>query len=69
MSASDEIRLVQFRQEKYDCMRLRRGEPPFFEFKLNDAERIVGVHHYWTTDLPDRETVDHHIIVWIEARF
>jgi hypothetical protein len=60
-------RLVQVRHQHATVERVPRGEKPVYEFHLDDHEQIVGTFHEWTHDVARRETVDHHLIVYVAS--
>jgi hypothetical protein len=59
------VSLGQLTQRHFVESRAERGSKPVFDIKLHAHERVVGVCHSWTQDESGRQTVDHHVIVWV----
>lgn len=55
----------QLTQQTFSALRQPRGAKPVFDIQLDEGREIIGVFHAWITDHLDRQTVDHHVTLWV----
>lgn len=55
----------QLTQQKFSALRQPRGAKPVFDITLDEGREVIGVFTSWEVDREDRQTVDHHVILWV----